>query len=423
MKYTLNVLFVLRKAQSDKRGFAPIYLRISVNGERAELSVNRKIAPKKWDAKLQRAIGRSEAARALNDYLDSLENQVKKNFNKLLDNEEEISSAILRDMQTGKYIKNHTLLSVFEMNNQLVEQEEGSKYSRSTIDQYKTTLSRLKLFLEQQYACKDMALTKLDLTFIRRFEIFLKTEYGIHHNTIMKHLKQVKKVIHFAMEMGYIDRDPFFSHKTAYKNVSRDYLTADELHSIETHTFRIKRLEQVKDVFLFVCYTGLSYSDLKTLTRDNLSKGIDGKTWIVYERKKTDVQARIPLLPMAQALIDKYENDPECSAENKILPVRSNQKLNSYLSEIAEICGISKHITMHLGRHTFATTVTLTNGVPIESVSKMLGHTSLKTTQIYSKVIDNKVSKEMEDLSKVLESNKKKGENGNEKSGNNKIAL
>jgi len=215
MKYDLNVLFVLRKAQSDKKGFAPIYLRISVNGERAELSANRKIAPKKWDARIQRAVGRSEAARALNDYLDSVETQIKKNFNKLLEKEEEISASILRDMQTGKFVKEHALIAVFEANNKLVKQEEGSKYSRSTIDQYTTTLNRLKTFLKKEYKCKDMLLSKLDLTFIRKFEIFLKTEYGIHHNTIMKHLKQLKKVIHFAMEMGYLDRDPFFSHKTA----------------------------------------------------------------------------------------------------------------------------------------------------------------------------------------------------------------
>ncbi len=390
-----------------KRRSAPIYLRITVNGERSELSVNRKIAPKKWDARLQRAVGRSESARALNDYLDSVEVQVKKNFNELLDKQMDISASILRDMQTGKFVKDHTLISVFEANNILVKQEEGSKYSRSTIDQYTTTLNRLKAFLKKEYNCNDMLLTKLELTFIRRFEIFLKTEYKIHHNTIMKHLKQVKKVIHFAMEMGYLDRDPFLSHKTAYKNVTREFITADELNRIETHTFRIKRLEHVRDVFLFVCYTGLAYSDLKTITRNNLSRGIDGKTWIVYERNKTGIQARIPLLPMAQALIDKYEDDPECNAENKILPVKSNQKLNSYLAEIAELCEINKKITMHIGRHTFATTVTLTNGVPIESVSKMLGHTSLKTTQIYSKVIDTKISKEMDELSRVLENNKK----------------
>jgi site-specific recombinase XerD len=407
MKFELNVLFSLKRSKINKAGMVPVYLRITVNGERSELSVNRNIAPKRWDARLQREVGRSESARALNDYLDSLESQVKKNFNTLLENQDEISASILRDMQTGKFVKNHTLISVFEMNNQLIEQEKGSKYSARTILQYKTTLSRLKTFISLQYGCKDILLKKLDLTFIRRFDIFLKTEYGNKHNTIMKQLKELKRVIHFAMEMGYTDRDPFLLHKTAFNQNTRDFLTTDELQRIETHTFKIKRLEQVKDVFLFVCYTGLSYSDLKALTRENLSKGIDGKNWIIYERKKTGVQARIPLLPMAQALVDKYENDPECNADNKILPVRSNQKLNEYLAEITELCEINKKITMHVGRHTFATTFTLTNGVPIETVSKMLGHTSLKTTQIYSKVIDTKISKEMDDLSRVLENNQK----------------
>lgn len=422
MKHELSVLFTLRKSKVDKKGLAPIYLRITVDGERAEISVNRKYDPKKWDSRLQRGIGRSESAKTLNDYLDSVETQVKKKFNKLLDNEEEISASILRDLYTGKHIRNHSLICVFEMNNKLIEQEVGGKYSKRTIKQYKTTLSRLKDFIKSQYGCNDILLSKLNLTFIRRFEIYLRTEYNNQHNTIMKQLKELKRVIHFAMEMGYIDRDPFMQHKTAYKQGSRDFLTKDELQRVEALSSRINRLNQVRDVFLFVCYTGLSYSDLKALTRDNISKGIDGKNWIVYERKKTGIQARIPLLPMAQELIDKYKDDPNCNADNQLLPVKSNQKLNSYLSEIAELCEIKKNITMHVGRHTFATTVTLTNGIPIESVSKMLGHTSLKTTQIYSKVIDNKISKEMEYLSRVLENRKKEDEAENEKD-SKKIAL
>jgi site-specific recombinase XerD len=422
MKFELSVLFTVKKSKMNKAGMVPIYLRITVNGERSELSVNRTVAPKKWDARLQRAVGRSESARALNDYLDSVEVQVKKNFNKLLENQDEISATILRDMQTGKHVRNHTIVSVFEMNNQLIEKEEGEKYSKRTITQYKTTLSRLKEFIESEYRRKDMLLSKLDLAFIRRFDIFLKTRYGIKHNTIMKYLKELKRVIHFAMEMGYIDRDPFMRYKTAFNQNTRDFLTADELERIEMLDFKIKRLEQVKDVFLFVCYTGISYSDLDALTRENLSIGIDGKNWIVYERRKTGVQARIPLLPMAQALIDKYENDPECNADNKILPVKSNQKLNAYLSEIADLCDIKKNIIMHVGRHTFATTVTLTNGVPIETVSKMLGNTSLKTTQIYSKVIDTKVAKEMDDLSSVLE-DKKKSKDATKNQGGKKIAM
>lgn len=406
MHYDLSILFVLRNAQVDKKGKSPIYLRITVNGERAEISAGRKIESNKWDSKLQRAKGRLEAARTLNDYLDDLENKVKKQFNDLVEKESEITATLLRDMLTGKYHKEYTLVRVFETNNVLVEQEKGLKYSQSTIDQYKTTLSRLMLFMQREYQCDDIALSKLDVLFIRRFELFLKTEYGIDHNTIMKHLKQLKKVVHFAQHMGYIERDPFALHSTAYKAVSRGFLTADELNSIEDHVFRLKRLEQVRDVFVFVCYTGLSYSDLKLLTRDSLVKGIDRKNWIVYEREKTGVQARVPILPKAQSILDKYRDDPECQVENKLLPVKSNQKLNSYLFEIAELCQINKHLTMHLGRHTFATTVTLTNGVPIETVSKMLGHTSLKTTQIYSKVVDTKISEDMGMLAEKIANRK-----------------
>ena len=402
MKYDLNLLFVLRKAQADKRGFAPIYLRITVNGERSELSVSRKIESLKWDAKLQRAIGRSESARTLNDYLDSLENQLKRNFNSLLDDQKEISASILRDILIGKHQKEHTLIAVFEENNKLIKLEEGSKYVKTTISKYVTTLDRIKDFIKVSYNSNDLKLDKLDVNFIRRFEIYLRTEYHINDSTTMKYLKNLKRVIHYAMGLGYIEIDPFRQYKTAYKQVNRGYLTNEELRIIEEKNFKIKRLDGVRDVFVFVCYTGLSYSDLKLLSPNSISKGIDGKNWIIYEREKTGVRASIPILPVAQQIIDKYKNDPECIANNILLPVKSNQKLNSYLSEIAELCGIDKHITMHLGRHTFATTVTLTNGVPIETVSKMLGHSSLKTTQIYSKVVDTKIAEDMDKVQEKL---------------------
>jgi len=404
MQYDLSVLFFLKKGQVDKKGKIPIYLRITVNGERSEISTNRKIELTQWDKVLQRAKGRSESSRVLNDYLNNLQTQINRDFNSLLENGEQITASLLKDNLAGKNIKHYYLIQVFEMNNSLIKQEEGQKYSRSTIDQYTTTLERLRQFLLQEYACNDIKLSDLDILFIRRFEIFLKTSFEIKHNTVMKHLKQLKKVIHFAMQVGYLDRDPFILHKTASQEVNRGFLNADELRRIETHKFRIRRLEQVRDVFIFVCYTGLSYSDLKLLKPDSLTKGIDGKNWVVYEREKTGVRASIPLLPQAQSILNKYKTDPECNADNKLLPVKSNQKLNTYLSEIAELCEINKHITMHLGRHTFSTTVTLTNGVPIETVSKMLGHTSLKTTQIYAKVVDAKVSEDMNILEQKLSS-------------------
>lgn len=390
----------MKKAQVDKKGLCPIYLRITVNGERAELSTNRKIEIPKWDSATQQVKGRSESARILNEHLNGLENKVRHDYNLLNERGEEIAACLLRDLLIGKHQNKYFLLKVFKENNLLIKQEEGHKYAKHTIDQYTTTYNRLEQFIKEKYQSTDIELNRLDLLFIRKFDIFLKTKYKIDHNTIIKYLKQLKKVIHFAMSLGYIERDPFFQYQTAFKEVNRGYLTIDELQRIETHKFRIKRLDQVRDVFVFVCYTGLSYSDLDKLTLNSISKGIDGKNWIIYEREKTGVRASIPLLPSAQAIIDKYKDDPECQANNLLLPIKSNQKLNSYLSEIADLCEINKHITMHLGRHSFATTVTLTNGVPIETVSKMLGHTSLKTTQIYSKVVDTKIS---EDMGKVAE--------------------
>ena len=279
MQYDLNVLFVLRKAQVDKKGFVPIYLRITVNGDRAELSVSRKIESQKWDAKLQRAIGRSESARTLNDYLDGLVNQVKRNFNVLLDKGYEISAPILRDVLTGKHKKEHTLIAVFEENNKLIKLEEGSKYVKTTISKYVTTLNRIKDFISINYHKDDLAFDELDVNFIRRFEIYLRTEYHINDSTTMKYLKNLKRVIHYAMEMGYIEIDPFRQYKTAYKQVNRGYLTAAELRILEERNFKIKRLDRVRDVFVFVCYTGLSYSDLKLLTPNSTTKGIDGKNW------------------------------------------------------------------------------------------------------------------------------------------------
>lgn len=402
MKYELSVLFTLKKNKVDKAGEVPIYLRITVNSARVEVSTNQKIEVSKWDTAAQRAKGRSEAARLLNDSLDNSENRIKRDFNSLIEKEEIITAEKLRNMLIGKHKKDHYLVDVFEKNNQLIGMEIGSKYTKDTIARYHISIVRLKAFLQKEFAATDIKLSELNHIFIRKYDIFIRSEYSCDHNTAMKYLKHLKKVIHFAMEMGYIERDPFFQYKTAYKEVSRGYLTSDELNQIETHVFNLKRLSQVRDVFVFVCYTGLSYSDLKTLSPESITKGIDGKNWIIYERNKTGVRASIPLMPKAQFFVDKYKVDSECIAKCKLLPIISNQKLNSYLAEIEELCEIDKHITMHLGRHTFATTVTLTNGVPIETVSKMLGHTSLKTTQIYSKVVDTKISRDMEKLESCL---------------------
>lgn len=405
MKKNLNLLFYLKRAKIKKNGEVPIYLRITVDGKRTETSTGRSIIPEKWDSKVQKQSGKSEEARTLNHYLENIKLKIYQDANILNDKEADFSAEQLKDRFNGIKEKFKTLVTVFEENNRLIKQEENQKYSHSTVRQYNTTLSRLKEFMIKEYNKKDIPLPELDTVFIRRFEMYLRTEYKSGHNTVMKYLKQLKKVIHFVMELGYIKHDPFFGHKTGFKEANRGYLTADELARVENKSIKIKRIDRVKDVFIFACYTGLSYSDLKKLTPDSVTKGIDGKNWIIYEREKTGIRASIPLLPPAQAIIDKYRDDPECNSGGKLIPVKSNQKLNSYLSEIEDICEIKKRLTMHLARHTFATTVTLSQGVPIETVSKMLGHTSLKTTQIYSKVVDTKISQDMEELkSKMMKS-------------------
>lgn len=406
MQFDLNVLFVLRKAQSDKNGLAPIYLRITVNGERAEVSTNRKIDDEKWDSKLQRVKGRSEAARIINDHLDILENKIKKDFNALVERDEFITAEKLKDLLTGKNQKYYYLVDTFEKNNKLVEISVGSQYTKDSFTRYQISIVRLKNFLQKEYHTTDIKLQDLNHSFIHRYDAFLRTEYGCDHNTVMKYLKHLKKVVHFAMKMDYIEKDPFFQYKTAYKDANRNFLTSEELLKIESKTFKIDRLSRVRDVFIFACYTGISYSDLVELTPQSISKGIDGKNWIKYYRNKTGVRASFPLLSAAQNIVEKYQNDPICVSTNKLLPVISNQKLNDYMIEIADLCEISKHVTMHVARHTFATTVTLTNGVPIETVSKMLGHTTLKTTQIYSKVVDTKIANDMDILEKSLSKQK-----------------
>jgi integrase len=398
MNKNLNLLFYLKRAKIKKNGEAPIYLRITVDGIRAETSTGRSIIPNKWDSNIQMQKGRSEQARTLNNHLDNIKTTINHDFNILNEAGTEFTVEILKNRLNGKKVKSKGFVEVFEENNQLVKLEENNKYATTTVSQYQLTLTRLKEFVIKEYKCKDLSLEDLDLIFIRKFETYLRTEYNASHNTVVKYLKQLKRVAHFAMELGYTDRDPFAGHKSSYREANRGYLTQEELDRIEKHVFKIDRLDRVKDVFLFASYTGISYSDLKKLTPQDIQNGIDGKPWIILERAKTGVRSPIPLLPKALEIVEKYKHDPECITEGKLLPVKSNQKLNSYLAEIAELCEINKHITMHLGRHTFATTVTLTQGVPFETVSKILGHKSLSTTQIYSKVVDLKISEDMERL-------------------------
>ncbi len=402
MDYNLTTHFYLKNGRENVKGQYPVYLRITLNGQRTEISTNQSIQTENWNKRTERAKGNREEIRVVNNYLDTLLTKVKKCFTDLLNAEEYFDVNNLKDSINGKGNIIKTLLEVYEENNKMMRLEEGNKYSKVTVDSYFNSIKRLGAFLIDELGIQDMRLDRLNYEFIRRYEVFLRTKYGSHHNTVMRYIKQLKKVIHQAMAYGYIDRDPFTEFKTTYQDPNRACLTQQEIDAIEAKDIKIERLRVVRDTFLFMCYTGLSYADLMKLTPEDVSTGIDGGKWIISERNKTGIRFSIPLLPKALKILEKYADHPECSVKNTLLPMRSNQKLNSYLTEIADICEIKKNLTCHIARHTFATTITLTNGVPIETVSKMLGHKNLQTTQIYSKVIDKKISEDMAVLKEKL---------------------
>jgi len=277
-----------------------------------------------------------------------------------------------------------------------------------TLKNYYTTKRYFELYIKGVLRTSDIYLSHLSYKFLVGFEKFMREHKPLdpkkpcNQNTIMKHIERLRKVVNLSIKNEWLERDPFLKFKPTFIRKDRDFLTPEELEAIEAKTFSIVRLQHTKDLFVFSCYTGLAYIDAYNLSPQNLSLGIDGEFWLTTCRKKTDQPVRIPLLPKALEIVEKYKTHPTVISKGKILPTYSNQKLNSYLKEIADVCGIEKNLTFHIARHTFATTVTLTNGVPIETVSKLLGHTSIKTTQIYAKVVERKVSDDMRQLREKL---------------------
>jgi len=278
----------------------------------------------------------------------------------------------------------------------------GSDISYRTLVRFRTLKKHLSDFMKYQYQVDDIPLHKITIAFIYEFEHYLKAVRHNEHNTAVKYVKNLKTVIFFGLNIDWLQQDPFFKYKAKLKEVHRGYLTQEELDILKNKNFTVERIQSVKDIFIFCCYTGLAYIDVKNLTMDQISMGIDSNLWIKTKREKTQNLVNVPLLPPAYDIIKKYAHHPVRSKNNKVLPVMSNQKMNAYLKEIADICGITKNLTTHLARHTFATTVTLNNGASIESVSRMLGHSDIKTTQIYAKITDTKVSQEMEKLKDAL---------------------
>ena len=401
---TFGVAFYLKKQKTTQAGKSPIYARITVNGKRIEISVKRSIEENNWNVTKGMAKGSREETVKLNKYLDQFKAGIIDSYQQLLLQKKFITAELLKEKVTGGDQADFTLCKLMEYHNS----DQGLLLELGTMKNYYTTQKYIKEFIKERFKTSDKYLSELSYKFITDFEYYLrnrtpeKGQKALNNNGLMKHLERFCKMINLAVRLEWIDRNPFHAYQLKFDKVEREYLTKDELARIEAKKFNIIRLQVVQDLFLFSCYTGLAYIDTMNLTTENIVKGIDGNDWLITSRQKTDTDVRIPLLPQAEILIKKYQNHPKAANHGTLFPVISNQKTNAYLKEIADVCNINKAITFHIARHTFATTITLSNGVPIESVSKMLGHTSIRSTQVYAKVIEQKLSEDMQNLKKRM---------------------
>lgn len=380
-----------------KNNQVSVYGRITVNGKRANISLQRKVILSEWDSRRGRAKGNKQESRLLNRYLDQVKNRVYTAYDELIKEKAFICSQSIKARFLGEDNEEYSLLTLIDYHN--TQMSESLTYG--TLKNYFTTQKYIKLFLTKKRKVQDIYLSQLTYRFVIDFEKFLRSYVPLDHqkqmenNTVMKHIQRLRKMVTLAYKMEWIDKDPFIKFKPTYIKNEREFLREDELQKIIEKEFDIERLILVKDLFIFSCYTGLSYIDVMQLNEDNIALGIDGGKWIITNRQKTHNKVKIPILPLAEELIIKYQGHIKTKKTKTLFPNISNQKLNSYLKEIADLSGVKKNLTFHIARHTFATTITLSNGVPIETVSKLLGHSKIATTQIYAKVIERKVSQDM----------------------------
>ena len=408
MNTSVSILFYIKRAKVNNLGVCPIYTRVTINTKRFEFSTNKSINPDKWSSEGSKVKGTSEEARTINSHLDYLKNQVLEAEKKLFKKDISITSENLKNELFCLAETKRMLIPIIQDHNNRIKALVGKEYASGTLERYITSLKHTQDFIQWKFKVSDIDITKIDHAFITDYEFWLRSVRNCANNTAVKYIKNFHKIIKICLANDWLDKNPFANYKSKVKEVERVFLTEEEIESIIKKEFKIERLALVRDIFLFSCFTGLAYIDVKNLTKSHISFGIDGEKWIFTHRQKTESASKIPILPLTQMIMDKYENHPQCLNESRLLPVLSNQRMNSYLKEIATVCEIEKELTFHIARHTFATTVTLTNGVPIESVSKMLGHKNLRTTQHYAKVLDKKVSEDMKILKDKLNAFNKK---------------
>jgi len=404
----LSILFWINKTKMSD-GQAPIWARLTINGKRSQFSLGKKVELEKWNSEAGAIRGNSEEVKTFNNNLNQVRGNLQRHYNIIASCNDYVSSEMVRNAYFGIEEKAKTICEAFDYHNQKFKEKAAiGSVSFNTLNRFEITKGKVIEFMQKKFNVSDKPLLEIKLAFITAFEHFLTTERKLQSNTAMKYVKNIKKIMNVADANEWISSNPLLNFKCTYQNPEREILTQEELDAMYQKPMHVKRLEEVRDVYVFCCYTGYAFSDVKSFTSQEVCIGLDGEKWIQTKRIKTDSQENVMLLPVALEIIEKYKTHPYCVANDKLLPVISNQRFNAYLQEIADLCGIKKHLTSHTARHTFATTVTLANDVPIESVSAMLGHNSIRTTQIYAKIVQKKLSNDMKALRERINQNSAK---------------
>lgn len=398
MRMNFKVSFYLRSNYQNKEGKSPVMLRVFLNGEMANFGSTKIFVDKLlWNNATSRLKGRTAEALSVNAALDSISTTLHGIYRKFEENEM-LSLDKIKMFYSGKEREYTTFLPVFDKFNEDIRQRVGHTISRDSLQKYMVLRRHFSEFLQYKYGRRDIGLNELLPVLIHDFELYLSTIAGCAYNTAVKKMKTLKTVTIYALKRGYLLQDPFLNHHFHLEPVNRGFLTDEEILKIANKDLDIPRLELVRDIFLFSCFTGLAYIDVSNLTPDNIVT-LDDKQWIMTKRQKTSVETNVLLLEIPKSIIAKYSG--KTYRDGKLFPMLTNQKTNAYLKEIADLCAIKKNLMFHLARHTFAT-MSLSKGVPMESVSKMLGHTNIKTTQIYARITNKKIEHDMEQLADKL---------------------
>lgn len=401
MRSTFKVLFYLKKNAPKKNGFTPVMCRITVDGTICQFYSKVDIDPALWDMRSNRVSGRSTVALEANRHLDKVRVGINNKYKEIAERDNYVTAEKVKNAFLGLEMRHETLLKVYAQHNEDFAKQVGKMRSQSTYEKYLVVYNHLAEFIKIRYRVSDIALKELTPAFITDFELFLRTDKNCSHNTVWIYMMPLRRMVTIAQRNGWIILDPFASYEIGPENVDRGYLTKNEIRLLLDATFKRKGRELVRDLYVFCCFTGLSFSDMKNLTKENIQTSFDGNLWIMTRRQKTGVESNIMLLDIPKRIIDKYDG---MSEDGKLLPVPSYTTCREAIKKIIKGCGIDKDLSWHASRHTMATEICLTNGMPIETLSKMLGHTNIRTTQIYAKITHEKESKDMAALAERLQS-------------------